>query len=255
MKKTAILEPVDRIYEFRITREPIRNAIDFDVMEELSLFLEDISDNKSARAVIITGEGDRAFCSGGDLAAFHQLHTKEEAFKMLSKMGNILYDLAMLPFPTYALLNGAAVGGGSELAIACDFRIAKKDIMIGFIQGNQAITTGWGGGTLLFEKLQHANAMQLLTSAKKVNAEIAKEWGFIQQIIAQENFRDHAYHQIDVNLVPYSSVLSAYKKIKIRQWEQSKLKERMLAEIEACAQLWEGESHLQAVNQFIKKSK
>ncbi len=75
---------------------------------------------------------------------------------MLSKMGKILYDIATLPVPTIALINGAAVGGGCEIATACDFRLVAKDAKCGFIQGTLGITSGWGGGTYLFESgLKH----------------------------------------------------------------------------------------------------
>ena len=150
---------------FTINRSEKRNAINFDVMEGLAEAITRAS-SPDIKALVITGKDDRAFCSGGDLSVFHLLHTKEEAYPMLSKMANILYSLLTLPVPTIALINGIAIGGGCELAAACDFRVARDGINAGFVQGKQAITTGWGGGSILAEKLQAPIAMKLLLEAE-----------------------------------------------------------------------------------------
>src|SRR5690554_2130124 len=122
----------DGILLFTITREDKRNAINFEVMEGLTLAIERAKE-ADVKILAITGEGDKAFCSGGDLSVFHELRTDEKAYEVLSKMGNILYQLTMLEKPTAAILNGLSLGGGCEIAAACDFRIGKKGIEAGFI--------------------------------------------------------------------------------------------------------------------------
>lgn len=137
---------------------------------------------KSVKALAITGEGDQAFCSGGDLSSFHNLKTESKAFGMLSRMAALLKKLLFLRKPTIAILNGTAVGGGCELAAACDYRIAKAGIKAGFIQGTLAITTGWGGGSIIMEKMLPANAMRMLMEAKLYTEEELKELGFIHSV-------------------------------------------------------------------------
>ena len=130
----------DGIMTFTINREEKRNAINYAVMDGLKEVITYIKNHDDVRFLVVTGAGEKSFCSGGDLSEFHSLETEEEAFGMLNKMGQILYDLATLPVPTIALINGTAVGGGCEIATACDFRLIASHAKAGFIQGSLAIT-------------------------------------------------------------------------------------------------------------------
>jgi enoyl-CoA hydratase len=236
---------------FTIKRSEKRNAINYEVMEGLAEVIKRAAE-PDIKALMITGTGDNAFCSGGDLSVFHSLRTKEEAYPMLSKMAHILYELLTLPIPTIALLNGIAVGGGCELAAACDFRLARKGIKAGFVQGKQAITTGWGGGSILAERISVPSAMKLLMEAGLQTAEQLKEDGFINALYdssplqAGEEFIEKI---LGIDLF----VLKSYKRVWIRKWEETKLRERIEEEVRNCALLWESDAHIQYVKKFISK--
>jgi enoyl-CoA hydratase/carnithine racemase len=225
---------------FTITRSEKRNAINYDVMQGLTEAVS-LTNDPAIKALVITGEGNQAFCSGGDLSVFHQLQTKEEAYEMLSKM------------PTIALLNGTAVGGGCELAAACDFRLAREGIKAGFVQGRQAITTGWGGGTILSEKLPTARSMKLLMEAEIQSAEYLKEEvGFIDHIYSNHHItacESFLERLLAVDL----KVLESYKMMWVLKWEENKLRERIEKEVRNCSVLWESESHHKYVQNFISK--
>ena len=255
MSKLIVTEPIKDVVEFKLNRPLKFNAIDFGVMEELKDNLHMLHSNKELKAIIITGEGEKAFCSGGDIEVFKNIKTKSEAYDMLSKMGDILYQMMTFPVPTFALINGLALGGGCEIASSCDFRVAKQGVKVGFIQGELSITTGWGGATMLLEKLPYDNAMSLLISAKIVTADEAKDKGFLTEVIPEENFIQNAYHFIEQTLVKNSPVLRSYKAIKVEQWLQTNLYSRMMSEINRCAELWEREEHHQAVEQFLLRKK
>lgn len=235
-----------------LNRPEKRNAINFQMIKDLREVIDFAENDESVKMLVIKGAGEQAFCSGGDLSEFHALETEAEAYKMLTMMGEILYRLATLSKPTIAYLNGAAVGGGCEIAAACDIRIANHHTVVGFVQANQGITTGWGGGTLLLEKLQAQEAMQMLMSGAVISALEAKEIGFISEIMDDEHcftsyLEKYGNKQMDV--------LKAYKRLLVAKWEAAHLKERMDEEIKVCSKLWETEEHISAVKQFLQRRK
>lgn len=236
----------------RINRLEKHNAINFDLIQAFDEALEEMKQDDRVKVIVIRGAGEKAFCSGGDLSEFHALKTEKDAFNMLSQMGEVLYKLATYPKPTIAYVNGVAIGGGCEIASACDIRIAHENARMGFVQGNQAITTGWGGGTLLMERVAPAKGLELLWSASITPVLQLKELGFISEVVASESELDE-YLKVFVD--KQCSVLQAYKQILVRKWQMSDLKKRMEEEIHVCAKLWESDEHHEAVAQFRNKRK
>lgn len=252
MKDCRIFLHKSGILEWKISRPEKRNAINFNVIDGLGAALERAEKDPEVKVFVITGEGEHAFCSGGDLEEFHQLKTEEEAYTMLSMMGNNLYKLATLPKPTFALINGSAVGGGCELATACDFRIAKSGCKIGFIQGKLGITTGWGGASLLYEKLPVHTALKMLFEANTYFSEELLDAGFIHEVHSKINI-DSAYQYLKEVLKTDVNVLMAYKHALISKWHASHLQNRIEQEIRKCAILWEKDEHHQAVDKFLTR--
>src|SRR5690625_1160156 len=129
-----------------------RNAINQKMASDFKACLKEAREDECT-FLVVTGEGDKMFCAGGDLIEFHGDLLPDDAFTLLYGMKEVLFDLASFPVPTICLLNGNALGGGCEIATACDFRIAKEGSTFGFIQTRLGIIPGWGGGTLLYEKV------------------------------------------------------------------------------------------------------
>ncbi|RID87684.1 enoyl-CoA hydratase/isomerase family protein [Peribacillus asahii] len=254
MSQTVLVEKNERGYmKFILHRPEKRNAVSYQLMEEFEAALDQAAQDNDVKVVVITGYGDRAFCSGGDLAEFHSLYTEEESYGMLSKMGAILYKLAVFKKPTIALLNGSAVGGGCEIASACDFRLAKSGVKLGFVQASLGITTGWGGASILLEKIPYQSAMKLLLNGTIYTAEAAKELGFIDEVIQGDLEEWERF--VDTILNREVGVLMAYKNLLINKWEETDLKGRMEMESRQCAKLWETDAHHQAVDSFLNKTK
>lgn len=252
MGKTVLVEKNERGYMKLILNRPDkRNAVSYQLMDDLEEAIDHASQDNSVKVLVITGEGEHAFCSGGDLSEFHSLYTEDEAYGMLSKMGAILYKIATFKKPTIAILNGHAVGGGCELATACDFRLAKSGVKLGFVQASLGITTGWGGASLLLEKIPQQSAMQLLLNGSVYTAERAQQLGFIDEII-DGNLEDWETF-VEVMVTRELGVLQAYKKLLIDKFEVTNLQGRMETEIRECAKLWETEAHHQAVANFFSK--
>lgn len=237
--------------QFVIKRNERRNAVNFEVMDGLQKAIDTVKESEHL-GLVITGEGEKAFCSGGDLSVFHNLKTEQEAFAMLSRMSNILFELFMLPKPTIALLNGVAIGGGCEIATACDFRFAHSSVKAGFVQGNLAITTGWGGGTMLLERMSSSQALLMLLKAKIYKASELKEMGFID-FIYEGSHMEGLHTGLESIPTIETSVLQAYKQIVLSRRDESKLKEQIVREVRQCSILWEKEAHHERVNRFMNK--
>lgn len=251
MQDYLIEEKENGLLLFTIKRENKRNAINYEVMDGLLKAIQ-LAKEPHIKGLVVTGEGDKAFCAGGDLSVFQDLRTENQAYKMLSKMGNILYELLMLPMPTVALMNGTALGGGCEFATYCDFRVAHAGIKAGFVQGTLAITTGWGGGTILLEKLPLANAMKMLFEAKRYSAEELQELGFVHYIY--EGNATNGLAAVEHIFQLQGGVLQAYKEMIIRKWNDKNLKEKIEEEIQKCSVLWADDAHHEQVDKFVNKS-
>ncbi|MER1955875.1 MAG: enoyl-CoA hydratase/isomerase family protein [Solibacillus sp.] len=251
-----LIQQEDGILTFTINREEKRNAINYAVMDGLKEVITYIKQHDDVRFLVITGAGDKSFCSGGDLSEFHNLETEDEAFGMLSKMAEILYEVATLPVPTIALINGTAVGGGCEIATACDFRIMASHAKAGFIQGTLAITSGWGGGTYLFERgLRHDRALKMLVDAKPYDAKTLYDIGWAMRVYIEGTKEQALADFIEHMAKIHPSVHQAYKEIELRKWRERNMYERVMEEVHLCAKLWESEAHHEAVQNFLNKKK
>ena len=220
---TYTLEITNDIILFEINRPNVHNAINGDVLEGFKQLVHRVKTDDSIKLAVISGAGDKSFCSGGDLSVFHKLKTEKESYAMLSETAKILYEVATLPIPTLALVNGTAVGGGCEIATLCDYRLVKKEAKCGFIQGKLAITSGWGGGTYLFEKgLRHDHVLKMLTEAEPYTSEQLLEIGWATEVF--EGDKLEALNKFIQKMVfPHATVLKAYKSQLIRKWEQTEL--------------------------------
>ena len=229
----------------------MRNAVNTEVVDGLESFLNQVENTPAVSFAVIRGAGDGAFCSGGDLSEYQALRTAKEAFPMLRRMAGLLYRVATLPVPVIALVNGTAVGGGCELATACDYRLISSKAKAGFIQGTLAITTGWGGATLLFEKDgKHDRVFRLLSEAKILTAQemLEVEWATeVYEGTAEEGLVQFLGKMSDI----HPSVHKAYKSIAIRKWTADFIRDRMLEEARQCSILWESDVHHAAVEHFL----
>lgn len=168
-----------------IDRPHARNAISLDTMDELDKALDGAA---GSRALAITGAGDRAFVSGGDLKELAALRTEREAGTMAWRMRSICDRIAGFPGPVIAALNGHALGGGAEVAVAADIRIAADDIRIGFNQVTLAIMPAWGGAERLVELVGRGRALLLAGTGRVLEAAEAERVGLIDQVLPRAEF-------------------------------------------------------------------
>ncbi|WP_396934627.1 enoyl-CoA hydratase/isomerase family protein [Mycolicibacterium sp.] len=168
-----------------IDRPEARNAISLNTMDALDKALDG---TVGASALVITGGGDRAFVSGGDLKELATLRTELEASAMAWRMRSICDRIAGFPGPVIAALNGHALGGGAEVAVAADIRIAADDIKIGFNQISLAIMPAWGGAERLARLVGRSRALLLAGTGRVLDAVEAERIGLIEQVVPRAEF-------------------------------------------------------------------
>ena len=157
------------------------NALNTGDLSSLEEALSEIADS-DARALILTGAGDRAFCAGADIKELSSRHSDQ--VRAASQRGqSIANSIEGLPFASIALLNGLALGGGLEIALACTFRLATAEARLGFPEIKLGVCTGWGGTQRLPRLVPLQNALDLLMSGRLIEASEAKEVGLVHSIV------------------------------------------------------------------------
>jgi len=179
------LETRDGLAIITIDRPHARNAISLETMDQLDKALDGA---EGSAALAITGAGDRAFVSGGDLKELSALRTEGEAAAMAFRMRTICDRIAGFPGPTIAALNGHALGGGAEFAVAADIRIAADDITIGFNQVALKIMPAWGGAERLAALVGKGRALLLAGTGTLLTAPEAERIGLIDHVLPRASF-------------------------------------------------------------------
>ena len=168
-----------------LNRPSAMNAFNYDMLVELGQITESIRINPDIRVVIFTGSGDRAFSVGADLKERKTL-TDWQVKRNIYKIGDVFTAIDNLPQPTIAMMNGYAFGGGMELALACDFRIAAETALMGLTETGLAIIPGAGGTQRLPRLIGEAKALELILTARKLTAEDALAYGVVTKIVPSE---------------------------------------------------------------------
>jgi len=176
----------ENVLTLTINRPEKRNALRMDLLDALGSALKNHGDNDSVKVAVITATGDHCFASGGDLKELDAIRSTDQAEAMSQRGRNALDRIRTFPLPVIAAVNGLALGGGAELAMACDLRVAAANAEIGFLQGQLAVTTAWGGGIDLITATGGRRALDLLISARRLTAEEALEAGLFDRICAAD---------------------------------------------------------------------
>ncbi|MEX1280518.1 MAG: enoyl-CoA hydratase/isomerase family protein [Acidimicrobiia bacterium] len=172
----------DDVVTLTIDRPEKRNALSKETLDELAAHLDELAAEPIHKALVVTGEGETHFASGGDLVELSALRTEAEAEAMARRVRGVLDRIRAHPVPTVAALNGDALGGGAELALAFDFRVAASHARIGYIQGRQAITSAWGGGPDLIDRVGPSTALRLMTTTELLDAHAAERLGLVDHV-------------------------------------------------------------------------
>jgi enoyl-CoA hydratase len=172
-----------------INRPQALNALNHHVIEELEQTFSQLRTQEDLRCIIITGSGEKSFVAGADIKELAAL-TSESA-KTLAMRGQALFrTIETFPVPTIAAINGFALGGGCELAMACSIRIAGEHALLGLPEVSLGLIPGYGGTQRLARLVGKGHAIEMIASAGKITAERAAHIGLVNQVVPKESLMD-----------------------------------------------------------------
>lgn len=269
----------DHVWTLRVNRPETRNAVNFALMDALEEQISAAEQDESLRVFVLTGsDASNAFISGGDLREFHQIKRSDEAREMSLRMIRLLDRIRALPCWTLAAVNGAAYGGGWEIMLAFDLRIASEEAIFGFTQGKFYLPPGWGGLASLQSAVGAQRAAFLLASQAILSAPQAHQAGLIHDYYPTSDYaqqfarlterlalNDRTYiryikEQLFANdvasakaTVSAKATTNTHDLAKAESEAESKIQSKAKSEAEPFSRFWESEEHMRRVEDFLKK--
>ncbi|WP_071459206.1 enoyl-CoA hydratase-related protein [Bacillus massilinigeriensis] len=180
--KNILTQKENGIAYITINRPEIYNCFNYETLGELGETVESLHHDNETKVVIFTGAGEKAFSAGADLKERKNL-TSDEVIRNVHKIRDVFQAVSELPQPTIAAVNGVAFGGGFELILACDFRIASSNTLMGLTEVSWGIIPGAGGTQRLTRLIGEMRAKELILTARKIRGEMAMELGILTSMV------------------------------------------------------------------------
>jgi len=251
-----VVEHSADVLRVRINRPEKRNALSRAVLAEIASVFSHYAEAAALKVAVLTGAGEKAFAAGGDLQEFSTIRTDSEARALFRSAREALQRIREFPLPVVAALNGTAVGGGAELALACDFRVAASGASMGFVQARLNISTGFGGGADLMRVLGPSQGLLCALRAEVLAASDARALGLIDEVAAAGESLDDCLERFLAPLrKPVPQVIRSYKAMAIA--ERNRLHPDPISEIEMAgfAQTWVHPDHWAAADKVLAKKR
>ncbi|MCK6371508.1 MAG: enoyl-CoA hydratase/isomerase family protein [Gammaproteobacteria bacterium] len=179
-----LVERQHNVLQLTINRPEKRNALSLALLDEIGATLSRHAADEGILCAVITAAGDRCFAAGGDLQELGGIRSEDDT-RAMSRRGRAALDqVRAFPVPVIAALNGHALGGGAELALACDLRVSAPHTEIGFLQAQLGVTTAWGGGIDLALTVGDRRALRILATSARIEAARALDLGMVDWLCA-----------------------------------------------------------------------
>ena len=189
--ETIIYQVEEGIALVKINRPKVLNALNHQVINELEKVMTEIKEDESVKGVIITGEGEKAFVAGADIKEITKLDATT-GMEFALKGQKVFRLIETLGKPVIAAINGFALGGGCELAMACTLRVASEKAKLGQPEVNLGIIPGYGGTQRLPRLVGKGRALDLLITGRMIDANEALQWGLVNKVVPPEKLLDEA---------------------------------------------------------------
>lgn len=192
-----LIEEQNKAVILTMNRPKVMNCLNFDLLYAIRDKIDDLQYRSDIRTVIITGSGEKSFCAGADLKERASL-TPDEVKKFIITIRNLLTSIQNLPIPVISAVNGIALGGGTEVALASDIRVASQNASMGLTETRLAIIPGGGGTQRLPRIIGVAKAKELIFTGRRVDAKEALEIGLVNKITPLKNLLDECMKMADM---------------------------------------------------------
>jgi enoyl-CoA hydratase len=247
------VELAEAVLTVTIDRPEKRNALDRQAISELGAVFLDAAERTDILFALLRGAGNKSFAAGGDLKDLAAVQSAAEATDMATLAKSAFQAIRDFPTPVIAVLNGDALGGGAELAVACDMRVADRHARIGFIQGRLNITTAWGGCNDLTRLLGPARALRLLSRSEMLNAEAALDIGLVDFVAHEGQSLEDAEREFTTPISRQSRhVLKAFKGL-VHGAKNSAREVTDNLETAQFAEAWVHDDHWAAADKLLAK--
>ncbi len=253
INKEIIFEKKDNIAWIKLNRPEKLNALTIEMLEEISIIIDKIEEDPEIKCVIITGSGEKSFCSGADISIFPSL-TPIEAEEFSRKGQKIFSKIENSSKIFIAAINGYCLGGGLELAIACDFRIASENSEFGSPEINLGFIPGWCGTQKLPRLIGLSKAKEMIMLGERLKAEEALKIGLIDKIVPIEKLYEEA-SLFCKKIIEKPSIALKYAKKLINLSFQTSIEIGLLIESKAFGMLKSLKETNERISIFLSKKK
>jgi enoyl-CoA hydratase len=236
-----------------ISRPKALNALNSQTLKELNETLDMVSKDSEIYCLIITGAGEKAFVAGADIAEMKDLNVSEG--REFGVLGNRVFrKIELLNVPVIAAVNGFALGGGCELALSCDIRLASDNAKFGQPEVTLGITPGFGGTQRLSRTIGAARAKELLYTGAMINAEEALRIGLVNRVVPKEKLMDEAV-ELANKIAANAPIAVKLCKSAINRGLQMDMDTAITYEAEVFAQCFASQDQKDAMGAFVEKRK
>lgn len=250
MFKYLICEKKDNIYIIKINRPSTLNSLNKDVLEELDKALDIFAYDKELYVAIITGEG-KAFVAGADIACMSNMSVQDA--KSFSKKGmSIFRKIELIEKPIIAAVNGPALGGGCELAISCDIRLASKKAKFGQPEVKLGIIPGFAGTQRLAKVVGISKAKELIYTGDIIDAQEALKIGLVNKVLETENLMEEAINMAN-KITKNAQIAVKFAKASINKSIESNIDTGMEIENYLFAMCFDSKDQKEGMNAFLEK--
>ncbi|MGD0160509.1 MAG: enoyl-CoA hydratase-related protein [Candidatus Bathyarchaeia archaeon] len=251
--KYIIYEKSEGIATITLNRPEALNAFSREVVDEILQALQDVMNDENVRVVVLTGAGEKAFSAGADIKSMIGMTVLKA--RELSLMGEKLcLALENLEKPVIAALNGYALGGGLEVAMSCDLRIASENARMGQTEINIGLIPGWGGTQRLTRLIGRTKAKELVFTGRMIDAKTAEQLGIINMAVPQDKFKE-TVRQFALDLVSKAPVAVRVAKALINKGADISLDSALALEREGFGVVASTEDLKEGVSAFTEKRK